>query len=95
MVWSQYREDSIQDPNDVGSDPEDNQEELNIPRNRPLPYDDWITWYSNDLLNLWMSIRAYKEDTGNQSFLLDQMDWNDFCEFCYKFSSKLPSSCPS
>lgn len=95
MVWGQYHEDNIQAPNDVTSDGEDDQEELNIPRNRPLNYDDWITWYSNDILNLWMSIKTYREDTGNQPFLLDQMDWNDFCEFCYNFSSKLPSSYPS
>lgn len=95
MVWSQYREDSIQVPNDTGSDLDDDQEELNIPRNRPLCFDDWITWYSNDLLNLWMSMKAYRENTGNQTFLLDQMEWTDFCEFCYNFSSKLPSSYPS
>ena len=94
MVWSQYREDSIHAPNDTGGD-DDNHEELNIPRNRPLCFDDWITWYSNDLMNLWMSMRVYCEDTGNQPYLLDQMSWTDFCEFCYNFSSKLPSSYPS
>ena len=92
MVWSHYVQDAvgININNDHSSDDDDD-----TIYNHPLEYQDWVTWYSDDLMNLWMSMKAYREDTGNQPYLLDQMDWNDFCEFCYNFSSKLPSSYPS
>jgi len=88
MVWSQYIEDVHTSKNDYSSDEEN---ELDPPCNRPLEFQDWITWYSDDLMNLWLSIKTYREDTGNVDNLLNNMDWNDFCEFCYAKSSKLPN----
>ena len=89
MVWSQYIEEANitehvmdwieEDPDDIPS------------RNHPLEFQDWITWYSDDLMNMWLSIKHYREDSGNQRNILDKMSWNDFCEFCYTFSCKLPS----
>ena len=87
MVWSQYVEEARVTETHISDSDEDD----TLPRNRPLEYDDWITWYSDDLMNLWMSMKTYREDTGNEFNLLDKMQWTDFCEFCYKFSCKLSS----
>lgn len=87
MVWNQYMDDI---PPVVSDDMEEDQDEPIIPRNRPMNYQDWITWYSDDLFNLWMNIRSYREECGLQRFLLNNLDWNEFCEICYYYSSKLP-----
>jgi len=86
MVWNQYLEDVHNNKNDYSSDEEN---EIDPPRNRPLEFQDWITWYSDDLMNLWLSMKTYRQDTGNVDYLLNKMDWNIFCEFCYEYSSKL------
>ena len=88
MVWSQYVSDANTDSMDIE---DDNVIEETPSRNLPLDFQDWITWYSVDLTNMWLYIKHYREDSGNQHTILDQMDWNDFCEFCYRFSCKLPS----
>jgi len=93
MVWGQYIQAAMNIPDARNSDDEDDKK--CIPRNLPLMYDDWVTWYSNDLMNLWMGIKTYKEDSGNESYLLDSVDYDDFCEFCYTFSCKMRSHLPS
>lgn len=95
MVWSQYIEDvkstqSEHDPRDSSDD-----EELIIPHNKPLDYDTWCTWYSNDLMNLWMSMKTYREDSGNAHCFLDEIDYYSFSRYCYHHSSKLRSKYPS
>jgi len=93
MVLGQYIQEVANIPDAKNSDEED--DKMCIPRNRPLPYDDWVTWYSNDIMNLWMGIKAYKEDSGNEYYILDSAEYNDFCEFCYAFSCKMRSRFPS
>lgn len=94
MVWSHYvNEAKMTDSHHYSDD--DVEDELRFPKNRPLEFQDWLTWYSNDLHNMWSSLRTYAADTGNTPYLLDGMEWTDFCEFCYRFSCKLPSRYPS
>jgi hypothetical protein len=96
MVWGQYVQDATNMPDaDNSNHSDDEDDKMCIPRNRPLTYDDWVTWYSTDLMNLWMGIKAYKEDSGNVSYILDSVNYSDFCEFCYAFSSKMRSLFPS
>ena len=83
MVWSQY----VQDANNTHNNEYSSDDEDNNVRDYPLEYQEWVTWYSDDLMNLWMSMRAYREDTGNVTNFLNHMQWTDFCEFCYQFSS--------
>jgi len=95
MVWSHYLQE-ITNNNTHEEDGNISEEDERMPpRNKPMDFDEWQTWYSNDLLNMWMSIRAYKEDSGNESYVLDQAEFNDFCEFCYNYSCRLPSKYPS
>ena len=87
MVWRHYLEESNLTETSLFSDDDNNEED--VPRNLPMEFDDWITWYSDDLMNLWSSIKTYREDSGISSFFLDHMDWNNFCEFCYQHSNRL------
>jgi hypothetical protein len=90
MVWSQYA-----DYARVVSDPDELSEEEELPRNRIIEFDEWITWYSNDILNMWLGLKAYRETCGNGNYILDKVDYGDFCEFCYRFSCGLSSRLPS
>lgn len=92
MVWSQYVDETR-----LASDNEDDSEEdeLIIPRNKPMDVDTWISWYYNDLMNMWMSMRNYREDTSCSQFVLDKCDFEDFCQFCYDFSCRFPNSTES
>lgn len=91
-MWSHYADEARVAENYTEYDDDNSDDERLIPRNRPLDFHEWSTWYSEDLMNLWTSINTYKSDTGLNTLFLDQLDWNDFCEFCYAFSCKLPSS---
>ena len=94
MVWSHY----LQETNNSQVDPNEgySSDEEHLPsRNKPMPYDDWITWFSNDLMNMWMGMRAYREDTGTSTYIMDQCEYDDFCRFCYEFSCQFPSTFPS
>jgi len=81
MVWSHYvSETYLTEVAPGGEIPDDGEEYVDT-----LDYQDWITMNSDDLYNMWFSIKEYRENTG--CILLQTMDWNDFCEFVYKFST--------
>ena len=76
MVWSEYvRETQWED-----SALSDGDEGPEVPV--PMSCDDWTTWYSEHLMNMWMSLRAFHEDR----YLKVPMGYTDFCEFAWKFS---------
>ena len=94
MVWSHYLQETTsgvheEDPNLLDED------ERMPPRNKPMEFEEWQTWYSNDLLNMWMGLKAYREDSGNEYYLLDEAEFHSFCRWCYHNSCKLPSKFPS
>ena len=96
MVWSHYLQETTNnqdDNNNIENTSDD--DELIIPRNRPIDFDLWLSWYSNDLLNMWMTLRAYREDSSTTNYILDECEYHDFCEFCYEFSSRFASRYPS
>jgi len=94
MVWSQYVNDAIHgEPTTIESSAD---EDLQcIAATGELTFDEWTAWYSNDLLNMWMSLTAYREDSGSSEYILNEIDFNRFCEFCYESSSKIRSKYPS
>ena len=73
---------------------------------QPLDIQNWMDWYSNDLLNMWMGLRTYREDTYLTSSLMGEASedtyltsslmgeatFNDFCEFVYRFSHGFKSN---
>jgi hypothetical protein len=82
MVWSEYVQETIPHANEYIEFSDDDGE---IP-NHPMTVDEWTTWFSQDLLNMWMSLRAYREDSGTFHDILKNATYTDFCEFCYYFS---------
>ena len=81
MVWSEYVEQTTGN-NDYSDDDENDDF---IPPRR-LTVDDWTTWYSEDLLNMWFSLVQYREDSGRKHDIMKNATYTDFCEFCYRFS---------
>jgi hypothetical protein len=81
MVWSEYV-DHTRGDNDYSDDDENDDF---IPPRR-LSVDDWTTWYSEDLLNMWFSLVQYREDSGRKHDIMKNATYTDFCEFCYRFS---------
>ena len=81
MVWSEYVEQTTGN-NDYSDDDENDDF---IPPRR-LTIDDWTTWYSEDLLNMWFSLVQYREDSGRKHDIMKNATYTDFCEFCYHFS---------
>tara|TARA_R110002072_G_scaffold13429_1_gene56437 strand:+ start:15785 stop:16045 length:261 start_codon:yes stop_codon:yes gene_type:complete len=59
---------------------------------QPLDIQNWMDWYSNDLLNMWMGLRTYREDTYLTNSLMGDATFHDFCEFVYKFSHGFQSN---
>jgi hypothetical protein len=80
MVWSEYVE-HTNGENDYSDDENDDF----VPPKR-LTIDDWTTWYSEDLLNMWFSLVQYREDSGRKHDIMKNATYTDFCEFCYHFS---------
>jgi hypothetical protein len=66
------------------SDDEEEQEQV------PLDIQNWMDYYSNDLLNMWMGLRTYRQDTYLSHALMSDATFNDFCEFVYRFSHRFP-----
>lgn len=85
MVWSQYRDAADSHPHNHQIDYDDNND---IPSNQPLEYEDWKTWHSNDLYNMWFGMKAYLEDSCLQRDILNDSDYDDFCEYVFHFSTK-------
>ena len=86
MVWSEYANEAHvnnpTDPNDYSDD--DNPDD----GDRWMTCDEWTTWHSHDLLNMWMSLRDYREISGTTNSILKLATYTDFCEFCYRFSNQ-------
>lgn len=55
-----------------------------------LDIQNWMDYYSNDLLNMWMGLRTYRDDTYLGHALMGDATFHDFCEFVYNFSHKYP-----
>ncbi len=58
-----------------------------------MPISDWETYYSEDLYNMWSSIRSYGQETGAATYCMEFADYTNFVEYCYEHSSK--RMCPT
>ena len=80
MVWSEYVEHTVGD-----NDYSDEEGDYDTPPRR-LNVDEWTTWYSEDLMNMWFSLVQYREDSGRTHDIMKDASYTAFCEFCYRFS---------
>jgi hypothetical protein len=92
MVWSEYVE-YTNDYHHGEMDYDSEQEEVLPPS--PMDLEDWITWYSRDLMNMWFSLKQYREDSGISNYVMNFSTYSDFCEYCYKMSDGTRNSYPS
>lgn len=82
---NEYRDDApmmYQDDDPTLDDPSpgDDDDEL------ILDPESWHDWHSEDLLNMWMGLRAYLEDRYMDKTLMPRATFHDFCEFVRFFS---------
>ena len=84
MVWSEYVNDAHAAEHDPAYSDDENYED----GDRWMTCDEWTVWHSHDLLNMWMSLRDYREISGTTNSILKMGTYTDFCEFCYHFSNQ-------
>ena len=80
-INNEYRDDAFNGVDDL-DDAYDEQEDHEI----VLGPQDWHDWHSEDVLNMWMSLRQYLEDNHLNSTLLNKASFHDFAEFVRQFS---------
>jgi len=86
MVWSQYRNEA--ELTVTSHHNNDTNYDENLPNDTELGYEDWKTWHSLDLLNMWHSITSYVSDTCIHNDIMNFSDYDDFCTFIYEHSTK-------
>ena len=82
MVWSQYKDCA----NNQEHEPDYDDDKMISPDQ--LEYEDWKTWYSTDLFNMWQGVVGYIKDSCLEKDLFNEGDYDDFCTNIYNFSSK-------
>ena len=82
-INNEYHDDSVfsNDP-DAFDETYDEQDD----RELVLTPSDWHDWHSEDVLNMWMSLKQYLEDTHMNNSLLNKASFHDFAEFVREFS---------
>ena len=80
-INNEYRDDALFGGNDM-DETYDEQED----RELVLGPQDWHDWHSEDVLNMWMSLRQYIEDNNLNSTLMNNASFHNFAEFVRQFS---------
>jgi hypothetical protein len=80
-INNEYRDDAVF----VGEEVEEAYDEQED-RELVLDPSDWHDWHSEDVLNMWMSLRQYLEDNHLTSTLMNNASFHDFAEFVRQFS---------
>ena len=97
MVWNQYVDEANAPIEEFynGCVPMDDgdEDEYEPPYIMDLP--EWIEWYSRDLMNMWFSLKEYRESSGISNFVMPFATYSSFCEFCYRSSDGMRNSYPS
>ena len=87
MVWNQYVYEATEGFDVVE---ETHDDDYTFDTNAPLHVEDWSEWYSDDLLNMWMLLRRYLDDTGLGTRILNNGSMNAFVHFLYAHSNPRP-----
>lgn len=78
-INNEYGEDAFFESTHDDQDDQDDNEAILSP-------EDWHDWHSEDVLNMWMSLRQYLEDNHLKSTLLNNAEFHNFAEFVRIFS---------
>ena len=79
---NEYRDDALFDADAAYDETYDEQEDHDL----VLDPSEWHDWHSEDVLNMWMSLRQYLEDNHMSSTLLNKATFHNFAEFVRIFS---------
>jgi hypothetical protein len=79
---NEYRDDALFDADAAYDETYDEQEDHDLELNPQ----EWHDWHSEDVLNMWMSLRQYLEDNHMSSTLLNKATFHNFAEFVRIFS---------
>jgi len=98
MVWNQYV-DEANGPTEEFNDGNvgdffDGDDEVVPPPSR-MSIEEWEEWFSRDLMNMWMSLRQYREDASVSNYIMNDASYTAFVEFAYQFSHGYANSFPS
>ncbi len=47
---------------------------------------DWTSYYSDDLYNMWSHLREYMSHTGCGAYMMQHADYTNFAQYCYSMS---------
>ena len=90
MVWSHYKNEAHQSGSHHNA-VHDYDDDKNISPNQIMQYEDWKTWYSTDLENMWLGVIGYLKDACIERDMFNEGDYDDFCSNIYNFSSRFPN----
>lgn len=48
--------------------------------------EDWTSYYSDDIYNMWSHLREYISHTGCGAYMMQYADYTTFAEYCYSMS---------
>ena len=51
-----------------------------------MSVEDWTSYYSDDLYNMWSMMRDYMEANGIKCYMMQDSDYSNFAEYCYSMS---------
>jgi hypothetical protein len=95
MVWKHYSDEAYAPENEAVHYEDEHFHEDTEPPPQRLTFDEWCCWYSNDLLNMWMSLVQYRQDSGLTHYVMKEANYNDFCNFAYQTSHGYANCYPS
>lgn len=81
MVNNEYTADAVMEETFWSSDEEVYDQQVW----EPHP-EDWMSWYSDDLWNMYHLITRYAEENGISRTVNVHMTFAEFCHFCYSMS---------
>ena len=55
-----------------------------------LNVEDWTSYYSDDIYNMWSHLREYMSHTGCGAYMMQYADYTTFAEYCYSMSYAHP-----
>jgi hypothetical protein len=79
---NEYRDDALFDADAAYDETYDEQEDHDL----VLDPSEWHDWHSEDVLNMWMSLRQYLEDNHMSNTLMNKATFHNFAEFVRIFS---------
>jgi len=92
MVWSHYANEANMNNGSHHNNDTNNNDYDDLPYNLELTFDDWKTVHANDLYNMWHGLQCYVQDACIQEDILNNADYDTFCEFIFDSSTKRKSS---